>query len=116
VNAADGNDGKPIFLQMGLHHAREWPSGEHAMEWAFELVKDYKAGDPRTRSIMARTRTIVIPVVNPDGFNTSREAGESAGAGGGRGGSNETANLVIPYEYQRKNCRTVDPSGGPDPA
>jgi hypothetical protein len=115
VNVADGNDGKPIFLQMGAHHAREWPSSEHAMEWAFELVKDYKAGDPRTLGIMARTRTIVIPVVNPDGFNTSREAGEAAGAGGGRGGSNETANLVIPYEYQRKNCRVNNPNGE-DPA
>ncbi len=114
VNAADGNDGKPIFLQMGAHHAREWPSSEHAMEWAFELVKDYKAGDPRTRGIMARTRTIVIPVVNPDGFNTSREAGEAAGGGTGRGGE-ETANLVIPYEYQRKNCRVNNPNGD-DPA
>ena len=28
------NDGKPAFLNMGVHHAREWPSGEHAMEWA----------------------------------------------------------------------------------
>jgi Zinc carboxypeptidase len=116
VNAADGNDGKPVFLQMGVHHAREWPAGEHAIEWAFELVKDYKAGDPRTRSIMARTRTIVVPIVNPDGFNTSREAGETAGAGGGRGGSNETANLAIPYEYQRKNCRTTNPDpNGDDP-
>jgi len=49
----------------------------------------YKAGDPRTRSIMARTRTIVIPVVNPDGFNTSREAGEAAGGGTGRGGEGD---------------------------
>ena len=23
-------DGRPVFLQMGVHHAREWPSGEHA--------------------------------------------------------------------------------------
>ena len=31
-------DGRPVFLQMGVHHAREWPSGEHAMEWAYELI------------------------------------------------------------------------------
>ena len=36
-------DGKPVFLQMGAHHAREWPSAEHAMEWAYELVNGYRA-------------------------------------------------------------------------
>ena len=63
---------------------------------------------------MERTRTIVVPIVNPDGFNTSREAGEAAGAGGGRGGRDETPYLVIPYEYQRKNCR-VNNTNGEDP-
>ena len=24
----EARDGKPVFLQLGLHHAREWPSGE----------------------------------------------------------------------------------------
>jgi Zinc carboxypeptidase len=28
-------DGRPVFLELGVHHAREWPSGEHAMEWAY---------------------------------------------------------------------------------
>jgi len=28
VNARDG---RPSFLQLGVHHAREWPSGEHAI-------------------------------------------------------------------------------------
>ena len=35
VNASDG---KPVFFQMGVHHAREWPSAEMPMEWATELV------------------------------------------------------------------------------
>jgi hypothetical protein len=30
----NARDGRPVFLQLGVHHAREWPSGEHAMEWA----------------------------------------------------------------------------------
>ena len=104
-------DGKPVFLNMGVHHAREWPSGEHAMEWAHELVKGYKAGDARVRRLMDATRTIVIPIVNPDGFNASREAGEDDG----REGPDETANLALPYEYHRKNCRVVNPTGD-DPA
>ena len=42
-----GNDGKPVFLNMGVHHAREWPAGELTMEWAYELINGYKANDPR---------------------------------------------------------------------
>ncbi len=116
---AQARDGKPVFLLMGIHHAREWPAGENAMEFAYDLLKGYRAGDPKVRRLMASTRTIVVPVVNPDGFNTSREAGEAAGFGGGRPGvdsNTETANLATPYEYQRKNCRvnSTDP-GVPDP-
>ena len=65
-------DGKPVFLQMGLHHAREWPSGEHAIEWAYQLVNNYGYSQ-RTTDLVNRTRTIVVPVVNPDGFNLTRE-------------------------------------------
>jgi len=103
-------DGKPVFLQMGVHHAREWPSGEHAMEWAYELINGFRAGDPRVTRLVGSTRTIIVPIVNPDGFNTSREAGQALGFGGGRGG-NDTANIASsPFEYRRKNCRFVDDS------
>ena len=85
------------------------------MEWAFELVNGYRSGDPRVRDLVSRTRTIVIPIVNPEGFNTSREAGQMAGAGNGRGGPDETPNLLVPYEYQRKNCRVNNTSGDDPP-
>ena len=60
---------------------------------------------------MRRTRVVFVPVVNPDGFNVSREAGEAAGAAEGRDapGGEELVNLLIPYEYQRKNCRFLPP-------
>jgi len=102
-------DGKPVFLQMGAHHAREWPSSEHAMEWAYELVNGYKGGNARVRRLMGDVRTIVVPIVNPEGFNTSREA--ASAMNDGRGGPDETPNLVFPYEYQRKNCRVNNPDG-----
>jgi hypothetical protein len=109
-------NGKPTFLQMGLHHAREWPSGEHAIEWAYELLRGVDAGDERTTELVRRTRTVVIPVVNPDGFNASREAGELQGAAGGRSASSstmETINILThPIEYRRKNCRFLDDSEG----
>ncbi|MDQ3768082.1 MAG: M14 family metallopeptidase [Actinomycetota bacterium] len=104
------SDGKPVFLQMGAHHAREWPSAEHAMEWAIELVEGYEQGDERVTDLMAATRTVVVPVVNPDGFNISREAGVL----GGRDGPEELVNMVaaVPGEYRRKNCRFVNDAEG----
>ena len=109
------NDGKPTFMQLGVHHAREWPSGEHALEWAYELIKGYENGEKRAKRLVKRSRTIIVPIVNPDGFNASREAGEVQGAAGGRDGDStqEIANIVShPNEYRRKNCRFADGSDG----
>ena len=102
-------------MQLGVHHAREWPSGEHALEWAYELINGYRNGDGAAARLVRRTRTIVVPIVNPDGFNASREAGELEGSAGGRGGdaSQETINVIShPLEYKRKNCRFADVSEG----
>jgi hypothetical protein len=88
-------DGKPIFLQMGVHHAREWPSSEHAIEFAYDLLTNYGTS-ARTTDLVNTTRTIVVPIVNRDGFNISREAphaGLSASFG------------LFDYEMKRKNCR-----------
>ena len=108
------NAGRPVFLMMGLHHAREWPSGEHTIEWAYQLIEGFKNKEKPFRKLVKKTRTIIVPVVNPDGFNASREAGELQGAGNGRGGpGDETANIVAhPQEYRRKNCRNLDDSDG----
>ncbi|HEV7845434.1 MAG TPA: M14 family zinc carboxypeptidase [Thermoleophilaceae bacterium] len=103
-------DGKPVFLMLGLHHAREWPSGEHTLEWAYELVNDYRADSADVRSLLARARVIIVPVSNPDGFNFSREAGEANGHAGGTAGF-DASNA----EDHRKNCRTsCVVSGGVD--
>ena len=66
-------DGKPIFLNMGVHHAREWPASEHALEWAYDLLTNY-GQERRTTRLVRDTRNIIVPIVNPDGFNISREA------------------------------------------
>jgi hypothetical protein len=109
-------DGRPVFVQLGVHHAREWPSGEHAIEWAYELVNGYRSGDAHVRDLVTRTRTIIVPIVNPDGFNASREAGELYGNGGGHAtdldGDGEVDDVEFIAaasthinEYRRKNCR-----------
>jgi hypothetical protein len=64
--------GQPAFVQLGVHHAREWPSAEHVLEWAYDLVDGYGRDTEITRLVDA-TRNILVPIVNVDGFNLSRE-------------------------------------------
>ncbi|MFC3689719.1 M14 family zinc carboxypeptidase [Aquipuribacter hungaricus] len=85
------HDGKPVFLHMGVHHAREWPAGEHAMEWAYELLQGY-GSDAELTDLVESTRTIVVPIVNPDGFTISREAATTDTFG------------LFSYDNKRKNC------------
>jgi len=89
------NDGKPVDFTMGVHHAREWPAGEHAMEWAYELVNGY-FHDDAIRGLVGRTRNIVVPIINPDGFEISREAEPKGDFS------------RFDYEMKRKNCNVSD--------
>jgi hypothetical protein len=92
AGAQNTGDGKPIFLIMGVHHAREWPSAESTMEFAYDLLRNY-GRNARTTQLVQSTRTIVVPVVNPDGFNISREAAMLGDFS------------LFDYEMKRKNCR-----------
>jgi murein tripeptide amidase MpaA len=94
-NPANTADGKPVFLNMGVHHAREWPAGEHPMEWIYDLVNGDKA-DPRIHGLVDATRNIVVPIVNPDGFSVSREAPPKGDFS------------AFDYEMKRKNCEPDD--------
>jgi hypothetical protein len=89
------NDGRPVFMNMGVHHAREWPAGEHPIEWAYDLVQGY-GRDGRTTRLMNEVRNIVVPIVNPDGFSVSREATPLGDF------------TAFDYEMKRKNCNPAD--------
>ncbi|HWT91535.1 MAG TPA: M14 family zinc carboxypeptidase [Solirubrobacteraceae bacterium] len=105
----DRKDGRPAFFNMGVHHAREWPAGEATMEWAYELVNGFKSGDPRATNVVTNSRNLVVPIVNPDGFNASRMLGPAAGRDEA---IDDTVYLVAGAatggEYRRKNCRLGD--------
>jgi len=115
VNAAE--DGRPTFALMGVHHAREWPSGELAMEFAFDLVQGYGTNS-RITGLLDRARVVVVPVVNVDGFHLSRTDGamidlRDLNAVDPLGGT--TSILATPGNaYKRKNCRLVDGQDTPD--
>lgn len=90
-------DGRPIFYVDGIHHAREWPAAEYPMIWAHHLVDGF-AKDPRVTSLLKKARVILVPIVNVDGFDYSRESlaqNSFLGAGNGFEG------------YWRKNRRSL---------
>jgi murein tripeptide amidase MpaA len=101
-------DGKPVFLMMGLHHAREWPSGEHSMEFAYDLVRGYKKGDKRIKGLLGNSRVIVVPVVNVDGFEQSRKWGDLVDVREIDDGGTVTILGNPGNAYKRKNCRLAD--------
>ncbi|MGP3979997.1 M14 family zinc carboxypeptidase [Streptomyces sp. KR80] len=105
VRAAE--DGRPVFLMMGVHHAREWPSGEHAIEFAFDLVKNYGA-DERITDLLKKARVLVVPVVNVDGFEKSVNDGHLIDLRPVDDGGTGSIFATPGNAYKRKNCRIVD--------
>ena len=108
------NDGKPAFLNMGVHHAREWPSGEHAMEWgdrAHQRLQERRRRARRTSSATAATsscrsstrtasrRRATPPARRPRA--ATRRVDDTAYLVGG---------AATGGEYRRKNCRLPDDS------
>jgi hypothetical protein len=71
VNAPE--DGRPVYLTVGMHHAREWPSAEISMEWAYYLLQNY-GKDERVTRIVDTTRLVIIPIINPDAFVATKSA------------------------------------------
>ncbi|MEA2123934.1 MAG: hypothetical protein QOI80_716, partial [Solirubrobacteraceae bacterium] len=115
----DGDDGRPTFFVMGVHHAREWPSAEIAMEYATLLATS--SGDARIGKLLSRERTLVVPLVNADGYIASRSSPSAADSiynsplGGLDGdGTAQTGEAVAPPggvgAYRRKNCDNEDGS------
>ena len=105
--------GLPVFVMLGVHHAREWPSGENAMEFAVDLVKNYGT-DPRITDLVNRSRVIVVPVVNVDGFELSRTDGGLVDLREADGGGTASILGTPGNAYKRKNCRLVDGQDTPD--
>ena len=54
MNSTD--DGKPVYLNFGAHHAREWPSAEFPMEFAHTLVQGFGSSARIVRPAQRRPR------------------------------------------------------------
>ena len=88
------------------------------MEWAYELVNGYKAGDARTKRPRREHAHDRRPDRQPRRLQHLARGRRAEGGGDGRGTPNpgeddETVNIVAhPNEYRRKNCRFADDSEG----
>ena len=107
-----GRDGRPVFYNDGIHHAREWPAAEVPIMWAFDLCEGYAGGDPVMTNLVKHSRNIIVPVVNVDGFVYTREFPAETGETGlpnpllGQNGS-EAILLGGQGAYWRKNRRKL---------
>jgi Zinc carboxypeptidase len=111
---AGANDGRPTFFLVGLHHSREWPAAELAMEFAHLLADGYP-GDPAVRALLKKVRVVIFPFQNPDGFVASRTA---AGAGIDPASPEGTvyslaAGAIAKDAYHRTTCSGIFPASFP---
>src|SRR4051794_9062070 len=115
-NVEAKDDGRPTFFLMGMHHAREWPSAESALEFAYLLLQG-NGHQARITDLLRRERVVIVPIVNVDGFVESREAAFDPAdtIGGPAGGALQTVEGVAllggSFAYRRKNCDGAVPSG-----
>ena len=108
VDVNEPEDGRPVFLMFGAHHAREWPSAELPMEFAYDLLEGYAAGDERIVDVLTRGRAIIVPVSNPDGYDASRTSGSLVDLRQTDNGGTATILGTPGNAYKRKNCRYVN--------
>ena len=108
VGVDQPEDGRPVFLMFGAHHAREWPSAEIPMEFAYDLLSGYAAGDARIVDLLTRGRAIIVPVSNPDGYDASRTSGSLVDLRPADNGGTVSILATPGNAYKRKNCRYID--------
>src|SRR3954471_8997879 len=110
-NVGAKDDGKPVYFVMGTHHAREWPAAEIPMEFAWYIAKGF-GGDDQVTSLLKRERIVVVPVINPDGYVTSRTT-PSAYDTTGQSGFDTAEEIATGGfgAYRRKTCSGAVPDG-----
>lgn len=64
----DIEEGEPEFLLLALHHAREWPASETAVQLIMNLTDGY-GSDERISWLIDNREIWIVPVVNPDGLD-----------------------------------------------
>ena len=64
-------DSKPAMLFTGTIHAREWIGNELAIKFIKNIIDNYRY-DPKLIETLTRNTLYMVPCLNPDGFEYSR--------------------------------------------
>jgi len=72
ITSPEGGEDKPAVVLDGTHHAREWIALMVPMYIADRLVRDYET-DPEVRQLVDEAIIYVLPLINPDGYEYSRD-------------------------------------------
>lgn len=71
IQGAGGNrNNRPTLLINGVQHAREWIAAMTPMYIADQLISGYNSNSD-IRSLMDQVDVVVLPVINPDGYEYS---------------------------------------------
>lgn len=62
---------KPALLYTGTIHAREWIGNELGIKFIEHLLENHQT-DPRIKQALTRNTLYIVPCLNPDGFEFSR--------------------------------------------
>ena len=118
-------DGRPVTIQVGTHHAREWPANESTLQWGYELIKNFTRDptynqpySPELDAVVNESRNFVIPVMNVDGFDATIESEgrnpdgsyeDPVDSGGEPGRDTSGDQSEGSGAYKRKTCTDPDP-------
>lgn len=90
--------GKPKFKYVGNMHGDETVSRQVLVYLVEHLLEHYE-DDPRISELVNSTDVYIMPSMNPDGFEKSRE-GDCLGKNGGRNnGNDKDLNRSFPDQY-----------------
>lgn len=104
--------GKPKFKYVGNMHGDETVSRQVLMYLVDYLLTRYEE-DPRVAQLVNSTDIYIMPSMNPDGFEKSKE-GDCMGVNSGRNNAkNKDLNRSFPDQY---DGGTVDPDKVPEVA
>ncbi|MCW5775533.1 MAG: hypothetical protein KIS87_03680 [Phycisphaeraceae bacterium] len=70
INGTGGQTPKPQIIFNGCQHAREWVSPMTVTYIADQLLRQYGV-DSRVTDLMDRFEFLIVPIVNPDGYEYS---------------------------------------------
>lgn len=73
INGTDpaGDNGRDAYLLMAMHHSREWQTINLALFFADSILSSY-ASDPGMKTLIDSVFIVILPMVNPDGYDYSR--------------------------------------------